>query len=424
MSTVDRIAALGLKDIGYQYVILDDCWSEGRDSNGMLVPDSTKFPNGMKHVADHLHENDFLFGMYSSAGEYTCAGYSGSLGHEEDDAAFFAQNEVDYLKYDNCYNRGQFGSPEISFNRYRAMSEALNKTGRPIFYSLCNWGQDLTFYWGSGIANSWRISGDITADFDRPDSRCPCDGDEYDCAYAGFHCSIMNILNKAAPMGQNAGTGGWNDLDCLEVGVGNLTDDEEKAHFSMWSIVKSPMVIGADVRNLKPSSFSIYSQASVLAINQDPAGIPAVRVWKRSVPETDQYGQGEIQLWSGPLDNGDRVVALLNGGMKERPMVAYLEDIFVDSFLGSEELTSTWDVYDLWANRVDNMTASQILDGSRSANGLLYNATQTSYADGLKANDTRLFGGRVGTIEPYGLLNATVPAHGGGLFRLRRQAQN
>lgn len=96
------------------------------------------------------------------------------------------------------------------------MSEALNKTGRPIFYSLCNWGQDLTFYWGSGIANSWRISGDITADFDRPVSRCPCDGDEYDCAYAGFHCSIMNILNKAAPMGQNAGTGGWNDLDCLE----------------------------------------------------------------------------------------------------------------------------------------------------------------------------------------------------------------
>ncbi|CAI4061311.1 hypothetical protein SKDZ_07G0040 [Saccharomyces kudriavzevii ZP591] len=420
LGTADRISELGLKDLGYKYVILDDCWSSGRTSNGTLAADEEKFPNGMGHVADRLHDINFLFGMYSSAGEYTCAGYPGSLGHEEEDAAFFAANGVDYLKYDNCYNKGQFGSPETSHKRYKAMSDALNKTGRPIFYSLCNWGQDLTFYWASDIANSWRISGDIYPEFDRPDSRCPCNGDQFDCSYAGFHCSIMNILNKAAPMGQNAGVGGWNDLDNLEVGVGNLTDDEEKAHFSMWAMVKSPLIIGADVNNLRASSYSIYTQASVIAINQDPEGAPATRVWKHQVPYTDKYGEGEIQLWSGPLANGDQVIALLNGGNKARPMSTDLEEIFFDNYLGSKELSSTWDIYDLWANRVDNATASGILENNRVNNATLYNATQLSYKEGLSKNDARLFGTKIGTISPGGLLNTTVPAHGIAFYRLRR----
>ncbi|KOG98733.1 glycoside hydrolase family 27 protein DI49_3162 [Saccharomyces eubayanus] len=420
LDTADRISEIGLKDLGYTYVILDDCWSSGRTANGTLVADKEKFPNGMSHVADHLHNNNFLFGMYSSAGEYTCAGYPGSLGHEEEDAEFFASNGVDYLKYDNCYNKGQFGAPETSYKRYKAMSDALNKTGRPIFYSLCNWGQDLTFYWGSDIANSWRMSGDIYPQFTRPDSRCPCDGDQFDCAYAGFHCSIMNILNKAAPMGQNAGIGGWNDLDNLEVGVGNLTDDEEKAHFSMWAMVKSPLVIGADVNHLKASSYSIYSQASVIAINQDPKGVPATRVWRHQVPQTDKYGQGEIQFWSGPLDNGDQVIALLNGGNKPRPMNTNLEEIFFDSYLGSEQLSSNWDIYDLWANRVDNATSANILNNNSVGNATIYNATALSYKDGLAKNDTRLFGTKIGSISPDGLLNTTVPAHGIAFYRLRR----
>ncbi|CAI4888568.1 AHL_G0031480.mRNA.1.CDS.1 [Saccharomyces cerevisiae] len=295
----------------------------------------------------------------------------------------FANNRVDYLKYDNCYNKGQFGTPDVSYHRYKAMSDALNKTGRPIFYSLCNWGQDLTFYWGSGIANSWRMSGDITAEFTRPDSRCPCDGDEYDCKYAGFHCSIMNILNKAAPMGQNAGVGGWNDLDNLEVGV------------------------------VKPLS------SQLIKIQK---GIPATRVWRYYVSDTDEYGQGEIQMWSGPLDNGDQVVALLNGGSVARPMNTTLEEIFFDSNLGSKELTSTWDIYDLWANRVDNSTASAILEQNKAATGILYNATEQSYKDGLSKNDTRLFGQKIGSLSPNAILNTTVPAHGIAFYRLRPSA--
>lgn len=419
LGTSKKIIELGLKDLGYTYVILDDCWSDGRNSSGFLLPDLKKFPNGMKHVADHLHDSGLLFGMYSSAGEYTCAGYAGSLDYETEDAAFFAENEVDYLKYDNCYNRGRFGQPETSFKRYQAMSDALNKTGRPIFYSLCNWGQDLTFYWGSAISNSWRMSGDIAAEFDRSDSRCPCDGDQYDCAYAGFHCSIMNILNKAAPMGQNAGVGGWNDLDMLEVGVGNLTDDEEKSHFSMWALVKSPMIIGADVNKLKPSSFSIYTQSAILAINQDPKGVPATRVWRRYLSDIDENDRGEMQFWSGPLENGDQVIALLNGGNTPRPMGTDLGEIFFDSSLGSRELTSTWAVYDLWANRLDNTTASYILEGNKTAEGVFYNTTEQSYQDGLSNNDTRLFGSKIGSIYPGGTFNMTVPAHGIGLYRLR-----
>lgn len=263
------------------------------------------------------------------------------------------------------------------------------------------------------------MSGDITAEFSRPDSRCPCDGDEYDCKYAGYHCSIMNILNKAAPMGQNAGIGGWNDLDNLEVGVGNLTDDEEKTHFSMWAMVKSPLIIGADVNHLKASSYSIYSQASVIAINQDPKGVPATRVWRYYVPQTDKYGQGEIQFWSGPLENGDQVIALLNGGMEARPMNATLEDIFFDSYQGSEELSTSWDIYDLWANRIDNATASAILENNKVTNNTLYNATKLSYKEGLSNNDSRLFGTKIGTISPGGMINTTVPAHGIALYRLR-----
>ena len=227
--------------------------------------------------------------------------------------------------------------------------------------------------------SSWRISGDIYADFDRPDSRCPCNGDEYYCHLAGFHCSIMNILNKAAPLGQKAGPGGWNDLDALEVGVGNMTDEEEKTHFSMWAAVKSPLVIGANLNTLDAKSFSIYVNPAIIAVNQDAAGAPVMRVWRYYVSDTDEHGQGEIQLWSGPLDNGDQIVALLNAGSKDRSMNATLEDIFIDSGADSEKLSSSWAIYDLWANRLDEDTAKDIINGNSTAEGKLYNATELPY---------------------------------------------
>lgn len=169
------IVDLGLRDIGYQYVILDDCWSAGRNTsgNGSIIVDTTKFPNGMAAVADDVHALGLKFGMYSDAGRYTCGSYEGSLGHEAVDAQTFAAWGVDYLKYDNCYNQGEAGTQSLSRNRYSVMSEALNATGRPILYSLCNWGEDYPWNWGTTIANSWRITGDVYDSFDRPDDRCP-----------------------------------------------------------------------------------------------------------------------------------------------------------------------------------------------------------------------------------------------------------
>lgn len=149
-----------------------------------------------------------------------------------DEGLILNQRQTDYLKYDNCYNEGQEGTALISYTRYKAMSEALNATGRPILYSLCNWGQDHPWDWAQTIANSWRMSGDVYDSFDRPDARCPCD--TYECSNPGYHCSVTNILNKAASILSKSQPGAWNDLDMLEVGNNGMSDDEYITHFSMW----------------------------------------------------------------------------------------------------------------------------------------------------------------------------------------------
>jgi len=219
LGTARRMAELGLRDVGYYYVLLDDCWSDGRYDNGTLRPDFTKFPNGMAHVADAIHALGLGFGMYSDAGRYTCAQYAGSYGYEQLDAQTFAGWGVDYLKYDNCFNEGESGTANISFTRYNRMSQALNETGRQIVYGMCNWGQDHPWDWAYLIANSWRATGDIYDSFDRPDVRCPCSEEQgIDCAFAGYHCSVMNIINKVVWFIHRSQPGGWNDLDMLEVG--------------------------------------------------------------------------------------------------------------------------------------------------------------------------------------------------------------
>ena len=152
LDTSSKLVTSGLRDVGYNYVVLDDCWSDGRDSAGYLQVDKQRFPHGMKWMAKHIHDLGMLYGMYSSAGEFTCARYEGSLDHETYDAESWASWDVDYLKYDNCYHRGRFGYPEISFNRYNVMAQALNGTGRNILYSLCSWGEDYVHTWGKLIA--------------------------------------------------------------------------------------------------------------------------------------------------------------------------------------------------------------------------------------------------------------------------------
>ncbi|CAH7686967.1 family 27 glycoside hydrolase [Phakopsora pachyrhizi] len=313
IQSVRAMKKIGLDKIGYQYINIDDCWqAPSRGLKKEPIADPIKFPRGIKYLADEIHSLGFKLGIYSDAGTYTCGKRFGSLGFEEIDAKTYAEWGVDYLKYDNCYNEGQSGTPDLSASRYRRMRDALNSTGRPILYSMCSWGEDAVWNWASTIANSWRISGDITDNFDRYDDRCPCEGSVQPCLLAGYYCSVTNILEKSAGIGQKAGRGGWNDLDNLEVGNGGMTHDEYVTHFSMWALLKSPLILGNDVTSFSPESLSIITNQGIIALNQDPANSAGYRVWKRPDPNGGSNGSGGIQLWRADLVNGSFALAFLN----------------------------------------------------------------------------------------------------------------
>ena len=221
-------------------------------------------------------------------------------------------------------------------------------------------------------------------------------------------------------------SGAESDMDMLEVGNGGQTDDEYITHFSMWALNSSPLIMGTDIRNLTPSALSIYSNPAVIALNQDPAVSAAIRRWRYYVEDVDQYDQGEISLWTRTLNNSDVAIALVNAGNSSRVMNATLADIFVDNG-GAKSLEAMmgYDVYDLWAYRMDNATASAILNGTAmeiTANSTTrYNATAMSYAEGIAMNSPALMGNLTGSVAPLGTLTAMVPNHGVGLFRLRAQ---
>lgn len=436
LDTASKLITLGLMDVGYQYTVLDDCWSDGRDAQGRLRVDKARFPQGMESVASEIHRHGLLFGIYSSAGHMTCARGEGSLDYEEIDAQTFASYGADYLKYDNCYSMGRAGSAQSTFQRYDKMAKALNSTGRPVVYSLCNWGEDFVMSWGVSIANSWRISGDIYDSFSRPDDRCSCTANDPTnpwCVSPGAHCSVLTILNKVAPYADRGQPGGWQDLDALEVGLGGMTDEEYKAHFALWAALKSPLLIGADLRKLSPDALTILNNPAILAINQDPLGIPATRVSRNISVAKDRHGEGETHIWSGPLANGDQVLILLNAANEDVEMTAYLEDIFVGGgpSCSAPQCNEDWLVHDLWANRMGAATAGQLVDKSTSRNVAAqilnsvqwYNSSAVPYALGLDSDDSRLFGIKVDEIVARGALIVNVERHSAKVYRLRPKSQ-
>ncbi|KAF2799513.1 glycoside hydrolase family 27 protein, partial [Melanomma pulvis-pyrius CBS 109.77] len=428
LSTAQQMVDLGLRDLGYNYIVLDDCWSIGRNSSGYLVENPVKFPSGIKAIADQIHDLGMKFGMYSSAGVFTCGRYPGSLGFEQQDADLWASWDVDYLKYDNCFNQGQSGTPKLSFDRYDVMSKALNATGRDIVYSMCNWGNDDPYDWAYTIANSGRMSGDIYDSFNRPDDRCPCT-EAIGCAWPGFHCSVMNILNKMPAITSRTMSGYFNDMDMLEIGNGGQSDSEYVVHFTMWAMNSSPLLIGTNIGTLSPANLAIYSNPAIIALNQDTSAGAAVRKWRYLV-DPDETGQGEISLWTRTMANGDTVIALLNAANTTMTMNATMNDIFFDqrtagAYRAPPELSQTWDVYDLWANRMSEEEAGTIINGTTaeiSGNSTTrYNATATSYSKGIKDNSTALLGVQVGSIAPSGTFSAEIARHSVGVYRLRAQ---
>jgi hypothetical protein len=259
---------LGLSDIGYSYVNLDDCWQAAtRDEHGKLQPDSVRFPSGMKALGDYIHSKGLKFGIYSSAGFKTCQAFPASLGMEIIDAKTYADWGVDYLKYDNCYT--DYGPP---LKRYPPMAKALQSSGREILYSLCEWGRSNPSAWAGEIAQSWRVTLDIRDDW-------------------------RSILTRAAidtPLWRAAGPGGWNDPDMLEVGNGKCSYEEYKTHFSMWAMLKAPLIIGNDIREMSrgDEAYEILTNQDVIAVNQDPLGWQSRRIWSDRSPKSDS------DIWS------------------------------------------------------------------------------------------------------------------------------
>ena len=244
LKVADLLISLGLKDAGYQYLNIDDCWtSKARNSTGHLVADPSKWPQGIKPVADKIHNMGLKFGLYGDAGTMTCAGYPGSQGHEAQDAKTLASWGVDYWKHDACYLPcATGGTPQTCWDSrsntkayYATMRDALAGAGRPILFSMCQWGRDSVWTWGKDYGNSWRMSGDIANSWN----------------------SLATIAANAAGMSQYAAPGGFNDLDMLQVGNGGLNENEERAHLGLWAIAKSPLLIGTDLSKLKTATLNI-----------------------------------------------------------------------------------------------------------------------------------------------------------------------
>ncbi len=302
--TADKMVESGLKDCGYDYLVIDDCWSlKERDENGRLVADPEKFPHGMKAVADYVHAKGLKFGMYSCAGNLTCAGYPGSFEHEFVDAQTFAEWGVDFLKYDYCYHSNIIHGKYL----YRRMGLALKNCGRDILFSACSWGADQTAEWirESG-ANMWRSTGDI---------------------FDGWE-SVKKLTDEQEKILPYGGAGCFNDMDMLVVGMygkGNvgldgLNDTQYRTHFSIWALFGSPLMIGCDVRSMNQETLDILSNRELIKINQDTACRQIIKL-------NPMYGGESMRCFARMLDNGDIAVGCFNFGDKEASVRLNLDEL-------------------------------------------------------------------------------------------------
>ena len=326
-ASADQIVATGMRDAGYVYVNIDDAWQGKRDAEGVLHSNE-KFPD-MKALADYVHSKGLKIGIYSGPGPKTCAGYEGSLGHEEQDAKLYASWGIDYLKYDLCSfheavmdkqaHRDKAAQMRLMFQAYDKMAKALKATGRPIVLSLCQYGWDAPWEWAPALGgNLWRTTGDIDPHWDR----------------------IYAILSQQEGLEKYAGPGHWNDPDMLEVGNGKLSLAENRAHFSMWAMLAAPLLAGNDLPNMKPEIKAILTNRDVIAIDQDARGQQGARV----------YSDGEVEVWTRHLSGGAVAVAVLAAGDSRYSTHPFHLDL---SKLG---LHGTQQGKDLWSGKAVTLT--------------------------------------------------------------------
>jgi alpha-galactosidase len=284
----------GFKDAGYIYVNIDDTWEGPRDAKGNITTND-RFPD-MKALGDYIHSKGLKFGIYSSPGTTTCAGYPGSYQHEEQDAKTYAAWGVDYLKYDWCSARSVYKSSSMPAV-YAKMGQALLDSGRPILYSLCQYGAMKVYDWGAKAGgNSWRTTGDIRD------------------AWA----SMSQIgFEQQQPYQDASGPGRWNDPDMLEIGNGGMSDDEYRTHMSLWSLLAAPLLAGNDLRDVPPNIVAILTNKEVIAVDQDKMGKQARRASKT----------GDLELWTRPIERGGYAVGLFNRGEAAAKMTLHASDL-------------------------------------------------------------------------------------------------
>lgn len=334
MEIADSMVSNGMKDAGFTYIVLDDGWmAMERNSNGDLVPDPKKFPNGIKAVADYVHAKGLKFGLYNCAGTKTCAGYPGTRGYEYQDARFYASVGIDYLKYDWCYTDG-INAKEA----YNTMSKALTLTGRPIVFSLCEWGQSNPWEWAANTGHLWRTTGDIFACYD-----CV---KKYDTWSA---LGVVQIIDKQNGLRKFAGPGHWNDPDMLEVGVG-LSDNENKSHFTIWSMLAAPLIAGNDIRKMSAQTKTVLTNKEIAALNQDSLGIQGFVYSKKD----------SIETWVKPLSNNEVAICFLNRSVNPATVTFnWKEHIIIDSVfnLKFDFTNTTYSIKNLWLHKEEGNTS-------------------------------------------------------------------
>jgi alpha-galactosidase len=275
MELADAMASNGMRDAGYQYIVIDDCWQVGRDENGEIIVDKDRFPNGMKYLADYIHSKGLKFGIYSCAGTKTCQGRPGSRGYEFQDARTYADWGVDYLKYDWCHSTSQNAKAS-----YEIMRDALYSAGHPIVFSICEWGQTKPWEWAKDVGHLWRTTEDIV--------------DRWD--------AMISIFDEQKELAKYAGPGHWNDPDMLEVGNGGMSIEEYRTHFSLWCMLAAPLMAGNDLQNMTKETHGILTNKEMIAINQDTLG-------KQAFCFRDN---GDYEIWVKKLAEEEKAVCLLN----------------------------------------------------------------------------------------------------------------
>ena len=315
-AAADAIASNGMKDAGYTYVNIDDCWQGTRDEQGRIQPNA-KFGD-MKTLVDYVHSKRLKIGIYSSPGLKTCAKYEGSYGHEEQDAQQYANWGFDYLKYDWCgaekvYQHSQL--PEV----YRKMHDALVKTGRPIVFSLCQYGYERVWRWGTSVGgNLWRTTEDINDHYDR-------------MSVIGFDQDGLEPF---------AGPGHWNDPDMLEVGNGGMNHDEYLTHMSLWALLAAPLLAGNDLSTMSSETLDILTNKEVVAVDQDAKGIQGHRISQ----------EGPLEVWAKPLADGGIAVGLFNRGESKNSVTVNFKDMGVKRSARVRDLWSHKDLGSFSAN--------------------------------------------------------------------------